>query len=158
MTIAAVSFAKPPADRARVIIFSGDAWRYTGSSSYIGPHYRAADIYVNDTKIGTLNGLEAMVFDVAPGQYSFRWVEYKQGAEALKTATPSLHNLNGGGLLILNTYYDSGLMVSNRYEMRPGPGNYGAMTSERGGGGRPLRIAPDYMVVRPVSCPPSICL
>lgn len=160
LTRAATLLQPPPADRARVIIFSGDNWRYTGAgSSYIAPHYKAGDIYVNDTKIGTLNGLEAMVVDLAPGQYSFRWIEYKQGPESLKRAEPSVRNLNGGGLLLLSTWYDSGLIVDQRYQFKPvsrDARHY--QTSSKDGGDKPLRIAPDIMIVRPSDCPPSLCL
>lgn len=160
LTAAATALQPPPADRARVIIFSGDNWRYAGAAgAYIGPHYKAGDIYVNDTKIGTLNGLEAMVFDLAPGQYSFRWIEYKQGPESLKRSEPSIRNLNGGGLLLLSTWYDSDLIVDKRYQMKPisrDIRNY--QTSSKDSGGKRLGIAPDIMVVRPSECPPSLCL
>jgi hypothetical protein len=156
LTAAATLLQPPPADRARVIIVSGENIRYTGTGgSYVAPHYKAGDIYVNDTKIGTLNGLEAMVFDLAPGQYTFRWIEYKQGPDSLKRAQPSVRNLNGGGLLVLSTWYDSGLIVDQRYQLQVV--NRNARTSKDGGNPQ-LRLASDIMVVRPSDCPPSLCL
>lgn len=160
LTQAATLLQSPPPDRARVIIFSGDTVRYTGTGgSYVGPHYTAGDIYVNDTKIGTLNGLEAMVFDLAPGQYSFRWIEYKQGADSLAKAEPNVRNLNGGGLLLLSTWYDNDLFVDKRYkipQINRDVRNYSF--APRDGGQAQLRIAKDIMVVRPSNCPPSLCL
>ena len=111
---AARNLQPPPPDRARVIIVSGTTIRYTGSGgSYVAPHYMPGEILVNGTKIGTLNGLEAMVFDVTPGQYTFQWADYsKAGTVDLKSSIPLQRNLNGGGVLVLSTSWDSGLIVS----------------------------------------------
>src|SRR5215468_8906748 len=85
---AARTLQAPPPDRARVIIVSGTRIQYTGTgASYVVRHYMPAEILVNGTKIGTLNGQEAMVFDVRPGQYTFQWADYnKSGAIDLKSS------------------------------------------------------------------------
>jgi hypothetical protein len=154
---AARNLQAPPPDRARVIIVSGSTTRYTGSGgSYVAPHYMPGEILVNGTKIGTLNGLEAMVFDVAPGQYTFQWADYsKTGAVDLKSSIPLQRNLNGGGVLVLSTSWDSGLIVSQRHSLVPVRGPAG-ITNERAD--RPTQIVANYMIVRPQNCPPTICL
>ncbi len=104
---AATDLQRPPSDRARVIIISGQTLRSIAtvysSSTYVTSHNMAGNIYVNDTKVGVLNGKEAMVFDVAPGTYSFGWIPFKEGPEYLNRAETSRHNLNAGGLLVLTT-------------------------------------------------------
>jgi hypothetical protein len=80
VTQAAVALEKPPANRARVFVFTGRGPLFTGGSVPQVSHHLAADIYVNDVKIGTVNPGEAMVFDVAPGRYSFSWLPYNQKA------------------------------------------------------------------------------
>lgn len=159
---AAIALQKPPSDRARVIIISGQTQRNIAtmysSSTYIVPHDMAGNIYVNDTKIGTLNGREAMVFDVEPGAYSFRWVPFKEGPEYLNRAEPSVHNLNGGGLLVLANWYDGGLIFDRRYLMHRVSTDVRDQggSSKNGDTGR-LMITPGTLIVRPSSCPSTIC-
>jgi hypothetical protein len=157
---AARALQVPPPDRARVIIMSGSTMKYVATgSSYLGPHYIPGEILVNGTKIGTLNGLEAMVFDVRPGQYTLQWTAYrKSGAVDLKYSIPLLRNLTGGSLALLATAIgaESGALVSMmRYSLGP-PSTADGLTTDRGD--RTFGIAADYMVVRPQDCPPTICL
>lgn len=157
LTRQAALLQSPPSDRARVIIISGETMRNITtmyySSNYIVPHDQNANIYVNGSKIGVLNAREAMVFDVAPGAYSFSWIPFKEGPEYLRRAEPSTHNLNGGGLLILSTWYDSGLIVDKRYTMQRASREARAADGSAAG----LAIRPGIMIVRPSSCPATIC-
>lgn len=157
----ATSLQRPPADRARVIVMSGETFRYTGrGSSYIAPHDMPGDIYVNDTKVGTLNHSEAMVFDLAPGAYSFSWIAFKESADTMKQRSePSRHNLNGGGLLVLMTWYDSGLIVEKRFQLqRASLDARDHQRSSADAAGKHIEISPNIMIVRPSSCPPTMCL
>jgi hypothetical protein len=158
----ATAVHRPPPDRARVIIISGQTTRTIAtmysSSTYTVLHDMAGNIYVNDTKIGTLNGREAMVFDVAPGAYSFSWIPFKEGPEYLKRAEPSVHNLNGGALLVIGTWYDSGLIVDKRYLMhRVSTDVRDHGSSAKNADAARLAIAPGTLIVRPSSCPPTLC-
>ena len=74
VTQAAMTLEPPPADRARVFVFTGRGPIFSGGTKLQRYHSLAADIYVNNVKIGTVNPKEAMVFDVAPGRYSFSWM------------------------------------------------------------------------------------
>ena len=76
ITQAAMIFQKPPADRARISIFTGRGPLFTGGTTPQVSHILPADIYVDDVKIGTVNPKEAMVFDVAAGKHSFAWMIY----------------------------------------------------------------------------------
>lgn len=152
-------FEPPPLDRAKVIIVSGQTMRSTGlGSSYIALHDQPGDIYVNDTKIGTLNPREAMVFELAPGAYTFRWTEFKSGPDGLKRAKPSVHNLNGGAVLPLSTWYDSGLFVDQRYEVQKisrDPRNLNNPPKDPANSR--VALKDEFMIVRPSSCPPTLC-
>jgi hypothetical protein len=152
------SFDAPPPGRARVIIASGLTLRSVGASSALDFHYKAADIYVNDTKIGTLNALEAMVFDVAPGAYTFRWTEFGAGPEGLKRSKPSVRNLNDGGVLALSTWYDGGLIVDQRYEMRVISRDPRDLNNPpKDASAARVALKPNIMIVQPSSCPPTLC-
>jgi hypothetical protein len=152
-------FEPPSPDRARVVVVSGQTLRSTGlGGSYIALHDQPGDIYVNDTKIGTLNPREAMVFELAPGAYTFRWTAFQSGADGLKRSRPSVHNLNGGGVLALSTWYDSGLFVDQRYEIQTvsrDPRNLNNPPKDPANSRVALKEG--FMIVRPSSCPPALC-
>ena len=161
MARSATSLQRPPPDRARVIVLSGETFRYTGrGSSYIAPHDMPGDIYVNDTKVGTLNHSEAMVLDLVPGAYSFSWITFKESVATMKKRSePSRHNLNAGSLLLLMTWYDSGLIVEKRFEMhRASLDARDHQRSSADATDKRLAISPDIMIVRPSSCPTTMCL
>jgi hypothetical protein len=156
---AARYFEPPPPDRAKVIIVSGQTMRSSSlGASYITLHDQPGDIYVNDTKIGTLNPREAMVFELAPGAYTFRWTAFQSGPDGLKRAKPSVHNLNGGAVLPLSTWYDSGLIVDQRYEIHTvsrDPRNLNNPPKDIANSRVALKA--DLMIVRPSTCPPTLC-
>jgi hypothetical protein len=113
---------------------------------------------VNDTKIGTLNPREAMVFELAPGAYTFRWTPFQSGADGLKRAKPAVHNLNGGAVVPLSTWYDSGLIVDQRYEVQKisrDPRNLNNPPKDVANSQVALKA--DIMIVRPSTCPPTLC-
>ena len=109
-------------------------------------HIIPADIYVDNVKIGSVNTDEVMVFDVAPGSYSFTWMVYNQKIGWGETMRPSVFDLRGGTINSLsadkvqNTFYVSQGMVLSLFD--PGSG----------------RLATKVKVVRPALCPPTLCL
>ena len=134
------ALAKPPADRARLYIFSGNEW---GGYPvvYYRPHYISADIFIDDVKIGSINPGEAMVMDVRPGTHVFRWQEFDRRPSPLGTITPLQLNVQGGTVLFLSNNITKG------FAMEGGVINVDTM-----------RVAADVKIVRPSSCPPTICL
>lgn len=140
-TDAALALAAPPADHARVFVFSG---MYEEKGRWV-PRGTPSDIYVNDIKIGALETTQVMVFDVVPGQYAFSWKSYGRSYALLEKPVPSVHTLAGGTNLMLQND-----LSSMRYLMSPLHGSF-YLISER-------RISPDFEVVRPSTCPPTICL
>lgn len=67
MAQAADNREHPPQDRARVFIATGRQTLFYDGSGAMVRHFLPADIYVNDTKIGSVNKDEVMAFDVTPG-------------------------------------------------------------------------------------------
>lgn len=109
-------------------------------------HSLPADIYVNNVKIGTVNPKEAMVFDVAPGRYSFSWMIYNQKVGWGEEMRPEAFDLSGGtNFGILAEYAGSTTYFVTGAVLRSLPGVQG-------------RLAPDIKVVRAVHCPPTICI
>ncbi len=70
LTKAAINLEKPASGRSRVIVFNGG----TIEGSGYRPRAYSVEVYVDNFVIGALNPREAMVFDVAPGQYTFQWL------------------------------------------------------------------------------------
>jgi hypothetical protein len=146
VTQAAMTLEPPPADRARVFVFTGRGPIFSGGTKLQRYHSLPADIYVNNVKIGTVNPKEAMVFDVAPGRYSFSWMIYNQKVGWGEEMRPEAFELSGGtnfGILAeyagSTTYFVTGAVLKSL------PGVQG-------------RLAPDIKVVRAVHCPPTICI
>ena len=90
-----------------------------------------------------LEGLigEAMVMDVRPGTHVFRWQEFDRRPSPLGTITPLQLNIQGGTVLFLSNNITKG------FAMEGGVINVDTM-----------RVAADVKIVRPSSCPPTICL
>jgi hypothetical protein len=106
-----------------------------------------ADIYVNDVKVGAVNPGEVMVFDVAPGKYTFSWTMHKLRRDSWgDTSRPSQLDLPGGQIS-----YISADQFRTTYYM-----NAQAMPFLLDKDAK--RLAPDAKVVRAASCPPSICI
>jgi hypothetical protein len=138
----------PPSDRARLYIVSGKI----PSGSLLGPAYRlhdiSGDIYVDDVKIGSLNPKEIVIVDVIPGKHVLYWHYLNQkGGPLLKSDRLEL-DLRGGTAQMLSTdigwfnlTLDKGLLISAD---NPGPANN--------------TIPATFTLVKPGSCPPTICL
>lgn len=146
VTQAAVNLEKPPMDRARVFVFTGRAPMRGFLSGPMVDHSLPADIYVDNIKIGTVKPKEAMVFDVAPGRYTFTWMIYNQKAGLGEEMKPSVFELRGGTVAGL-----SADVAAFTFSV-----NQGVMTFLFDKDGQ--RLAPDVKVVRPVHCPPTICI
>jgi hypothetical protein len=147
VTQAAINLETPPADRARVFVFTGRGPIFGSGSVPQVSHNIAADIYVNDVKIGTVNPKEAMVFDVAPGRYSFSWLPYNRKAGWGEETKQGVVELPGGVIIgisaerVRNTYFVSEGVMGSLFDK-----------SDQ------KRLSPDIKVVRAVHCPPTICL
>lgn len=137
----------PPPDRARVYIVSGK----TPSGSLFGSPYRvhgiSGDIYADGVKIGSLNPGEVMVVDMVPGKHVFYWHYLNQSGGPLLKSDRLERDLPGGALLVMST--DIGMF---NLMMNPS-----TMSTEEFVA-RGNTIPPDMKVVRPGSCPPTICL
>ncbi len=142
---ATLELAKPTAGRARVIAFAGGS---TNSSGY-RPSGMSVALFVNDIQIGVINPNEAMVFDVAPGNYSFSWrflvplglfnkVEVAAVTFQDGSVVPLQADMNGHSLVIKEGFAPPQLV--------------------RDGNAGKRRIQPDIEITRPATCPPSLCL
>jgi hypothetical protein len=139
----------PPPDRARLYIFTGK----TTTGSLLGPTYRlhlmSGDIYVDGVKIGSLNPKEAMVVDMIPGRHVLNWtyLDNQTGGPLLKSEPLEL-DLRGGTTQMLGLDIGAFELTVNKGILitadNPGPANN--------------TIPPMFKIVRPGSCPPTICL
>jgi hypothetical protein len=147
VTQAAINLENPPSDRVRVFVFTGRTPLFSAGGGPMTSSILPADIYINNIKIGTVNPKEALVFDVAPGRYSFSWMIYNQKVGWGEEMKPSVFDFPGGVIVgisaerIRGTYYIS----------------EGVMTSLLDKGGQ-KRLSSDIKVVRAVHCPPTICI
>jgi hypothetical protein len=143
-TETAMSLKPPPADRARVYVFNG-VFRDVRRPQVPVLHPYVAAILVNGVRIGTLQPTQVMVFDVPPGTYSFTWRMYDRGPALLEETVPSVHTVAGGTLVMMEND-----VLSGKYTMSSlREGVY--VTPQK-------RVSPDFEVVRPQTCPPTICL
>jgi hypothetical protein len=137
------SLEKPRADRARLYVFSGEEWGGYPIYHYRS-HYISADIFIDDVKIGSVNPSEVLVTDIVPGNHVFRWQEYNRTPSPLGTITPLQQNVEAGTILFLSTNLTKGFAVER------GVVDY-KLTKDK------KAIATDVRIVRPSSCPPTIC-
>ena len=139
-----LNLENPPSNRVRVIVFNGGN---TAAADY-KPRTWAVTLFVNDTKIGTLDPKQAMVFDVAPGQYTFHWTEIA-GKALMHKIEPLTVTLQGGAVTPLQAD-SAGAMTLTIHQ---GFGPY-LLTSQ---GGR-RQIQPNTEIVVPQFCPHTLCL
>lgn len=145
-TKAALNLEKPPADRARLIVFNGG--RIDGDGIYRPRNYTIR-LSVNEVRIGSMNPGEAMIFDVAPGQYTFAW-EPIDGKALLQKVAPATQTLTAGELLPLQTDVDGyTLKINQGYAPKQIVTNTQSSRQQ---------INPDIEIVQPSTCPPAICL
>lgn len=142
----AVNRESPPADRARVFVFAGQAPLFSSGAGPLRSHILPADIYIDGVKIGTVNPKEAMVFDIRPGRYTFTWMIYNQRVGWGEEMRPSVFNLPGGRTTTISADY-----YITTYFLTEGAAASLFDKDQR-------RLAPDVTVVRPVHCPPTLCL
>ena len=133
----------PPSNRARVVIFNGGN---TALADY-QPRAWTISIFVNDAKIGSLESRQAMVFDVAPGQYAFHWTAIS-GKGLANTIVPLTVTLIGGVVTPLQADSE-GLTFKIKQGFSPSQ-----LTNQ---GGR-QQIHPNTEIVRPQFCPHTLCL
>jgi hypothetical protein len=143
---AALAMERPGPDKARIYVFTGRS--YVGNQFFTTrrAHGMPADIFVDDTKIGTVSPREALVFDVRPGKYSFSWMIYNQKRGFLETMKPAEVNATGGETLLL-----SAELEGFSFEF-----STGVLTSLVDADRK--RLLSDVKVTRPASCPSSICI
>lgn len=110
-------------------------------------HGISGDIYADGVKIGSLNPGEVMVVDMVPGKHVFYWHYLNQSGGPLLKSDRLERDLPGGALLVMST--DIGMF---NLMMNPS-----TMSTEEFVA-RGNTIPPDMKVVRPGSCPPTICL
>jgi hypothetical protein len=146
MTQLAVNRERPPPDRARVFIATGRQTLFYDGSGPMVRRFEPTDIYVNDTKIGSVNKGEVMAFDVMPGTYTFTWFFANVKPARGFTLQPGVFELSGGKITSLSAdqvytthFFTEGLVP--------------ALIDKDG-----RRLAPDVKVVRPALCPPTLCL
>ncbi len=143
LTKSVLNLENPPSNRARVIVFNGGN---TAAADY-KPRGWAVSIFVNDTKIGSLDPKQAMVFDVAPGQYSFHWTEIA-GKAWLHKIEPLTVTLSAGAVTPLQADSEGMTLKINQ--------GFGPYQLANQAGRR--QIQPNIEIVRPQSCPPTLCL
>jgi hypothetical protein len=143
----AVNRERPPPDRARVFIATGRQPMFFDGSGPMTRHFDPADIYVNNTRIGSVNRGEVMVFDVVPGSYTFAWfIANVKPGPGKATMRPGVFELSGGKITSLSADH-----VYTTYYLAEGL--VPALIDKDG-----RRLAPDVKVVRPALCPPTLCL
>lgn len=143
LTKSVLNLETPAANRARVVVFNGGN---TSAADY-KPRSYPVSIFVDGTKIGSLDPSQAMAFDITPGQHSFYWEELR-GRALLHKVEPLTVTLNGGTLTPLQAD-NEGMTL----KIKQGFGPYQLANQ----GGR-QQIQPNIEIVRPSSCPATICL
>ena len=132
----------PSPDRARFYIFLGKAptgYRLHGISG---------DVFIDGTKIGSLNPNEAMVLDVVPGKHALYWQYLNPTGNPPLPSEPFETDFKGGSAYIL--FVNLGLAsleiatgtVRSRDNPQPAHNN----------------IPNLFRIVRPSACPPAFCL
>lgn len=109
-------------------------------------HGLPADIYLDNAKIGTVYPDEAMVFDVAPGRYSFTWMIRNQKVGMFEEMKPGFFDLPGGGIVGVSAELRGGTFYVAE----------GVLTSLMDKDGK--RLSPKVKVVRASLCPPTVCI
>lgn len=138
----------PPADRARLYIFAGKQ-QVHAFSTVEGLHNVTGDIYVDETKIGTVNPKEAMVVDIVPGKYTLYWLPLNKTEWALLKSKRFERIFDGGTAHVLFANIEPG------FGLEIAPGLVVTPTEPA----KPNNVIPPmFKVVRPASCPPTICL
>lgn len=140
--------AAPPSDRARLYIFTGKQQAHALLTTYT-LHNVTGDIYVDETRIGTVNPQEAMVVDILPGRHSLHWLPMNNTEGVLLKSKRFETDFAGGTAHVLFANIEPpfgpeiapGIVVT---PTNPGPANN--------------VIPPLFKIVRPASCPPTICL
>jgi hypothetical protein len=143
-TQAALKLENPPAGRARFIVFNGA--RVDGEYR---PRAYAIKLFLNGAQIGEMNRREAMVFDVAPGQYALHWTSL-HGKALAERLEPGTFVVKSGELLVLQADFDDWVLKMNK--------GFGRGQTTRDASTGREQIDPDVELVRPTSCPPTVCL
>ena len=136
----------PPSDRARLYILTGK----TTTGSLLGPAYRlhltSGDIYVDGVKIGSINPKEVMVVDVIPGRHVLYWTYLNQSATVRNDRLEL--DLRGSTTQMLGTDINAFDLIINK----------GLLVTADDPGPKNNTVPPVFKIVRPSSCPPTICL
>jgi hypothetical protein len=142
------TISAPRSDRARLYLFLGK----TPSGSLFGPAYRlhgiSGDIYVDDVKIGSLNPDEALVVDMIPGKHMLYWHYLNQTGGPFLKSERFESNFQGATAYVL--FANMGFA---HLEIAPG-----TVTTKDSPGPANNTIPSIFKIVRPGSCPPTICL
>jgi hypothetical protein len=144
LTKSVLSLDNPPSNRARVIIFNGGN---TAAADY-KPRTWAVSIFVNDTKIGSLDPKQAMVFDVAPGQYTFHWTELA-GKALMHKIEPLTVTLQAGAVTPLQANSAGAMTLTINQGFGPDQ-----LTNQ----GARRQLQPTTEIVVPQFCPHTLCL
>lgn len=143
-TQAALKLEDPPAGRARFIVFNGA--RVDGEYR---PSAYPIRLFLNGARIGEMNRREAMVFDVAPGQYAVHWTSL-YGKGLAERVEPGTYVARSGELLVLQADYDDWVLKMNK--------GFGRGQTTRDAATGREQIDPDVEIVRPSTCPSTVCL
>lgn len=146
MTQVAVNRELPSPERARVFVATGRQPLFYDGSGPMVRHFLPADIYVDGTKIGSVNKDEVMAFDVAPGTYTFTWNVANVKPGKGETMQPAVVKLPGGRITSLSA---DNIYVTYFFTEGLVPG----LIDKDG-----RRLGPNVKVVRPALCPPTLCL
>jgi hypothetical protein len=135
----------PPSDRTRLYILTGK----TTTGSLLGPQYRlhltSGDIYIDGVKIGSLNPKEVMVLDVNPGKHVIYWTYLNQTGGPRNDRLEL--DLQGGTTQMLGADINGFDLTINKALL---------VTADNPGPRSP--VPPVFKIVRPSSCPPTICV
>ncbi len=143
-TQAALKLENPPPGRARFIVFNGA--RIDGEYR---PRAYPIRLFLNGAQIGEMNRREAMVFDVAPGQYVLHWTSL-HGKALAERVEPGTYVVKSGELLVLQADFDDWVLKMNR--------GFGRGQTVRDASSGREQIDPDVEIVRAAGCPSTVCL
>lgn len=141
---AALKLEPPPAGRGRFIVFNGA--RIDGEYR---PRAYPIRLYVDGAPIGEMNRRVAMVFDVAPGQYTLHWTSI-HGKALAERLEPGTFAVKSGELIVLQTDFDDYVLKMSR--------GFGRGQTVRDPATGHEQVNPDVEFVRSTSCPPTVCL
>lgn len=136
------TIAPPSPDRARFYIFLGKA-----STGY-RLHSISGDVFIDGTKIGSLNPNEAMVLDVVPGRHTLHWQYLNPSGNPPLPSAPFESEFKGAAAYVLFVNLGAASL-----DVAPG-----TVSTKENPGPANNRMPNLFKIVRPSACPPTFCL